>query len=142
MKSTIILAAFVTFSLLFTSCKEQESTASSQMETVIAVHDELMPKMTEIGVLRQKLMDAVPDSTATEAQNKVILDLKEANAAMMQWMKDFGADFDFEEIAQGKPLDKDKKDLLDTYQKSVNDLKKQMLSSLENGQTLFDSLKE
>lgn len=142
MKRIVNLSALVLVCLLLINCKNEQNQENTQMETVIAIHDELMPKMTQIGVLRQKLLDAVPDSVATDQQKKVMLDLKESNAAMMQWMKDFGADFDFEEIAQGKPLSKEKQDLLATYQVSVNQLKDQMLSSLERGQSVFDALKE
>jgi len=142
MKRFLTLGTIVILSVMFWNCKSDQKTIDSQMDTVIAVHDELMPKMTQIGVLRQKLLDAIPDSLVTQEQQKVMLDLKESNASMMQWMKDFGADFDFEEIAQGKPLSKEKMDLLDKYQASVNALKEQMLSSLQNGQQVFDDLKQ
>lgn len=142
MKRTLIVLALVFLSFSLSNCKGEGNKDATQMEAVIAVHDELMPKMTDIGLLRQKLMDAIPDSTATEAQKQVILDLKEANTAMMTWMKDFGAEFNFEEITQGKPLTKDKQALLDEYQESVNALKAQMMQALNDGQAVFDGLKE
>lgn len=124
------------------SCKGPVEKNNSQMESVVAVHDELMPKMVEITRLQEQLTSALPDSVRTKEQVKTIDDLGLAHDAMMTWMRDFGQAFDFEEITQGKPLTESKQDSLDKYEQSVLELQDQMLSAISNGQETFDALKQ
>ena len=115
---------------------------NNEMEAVVAVHDELMPKMSDISRLQEQITEAVPDSLRTADQQKVLDDLESANTAMMDWMRAFGGAFDFEEINKGKPLTAAKTDSLKKYAQSVEALKEQMLSAIEKGQTVFDALKQ
>ncbi|MDC7997421.1 hypothetical protein [Gilvibacter sediminis] len=114
----------------------------NEMEAVVAVHDELMPKMVDISRLQEQISEAIPDSLRTEEQQNTIDQLEAANTAMMDWMRDFGAAFDFEEINKGKPLNAAKADSLKKYAQSVEALKEQMLSAIEEGQSVFDALKQ
>lgn len=114
----------------------------NEMEAVVAVHDELMPKMTTISRLQEQLSESLPDSIRSEQQQAVIDELEAANDAMMDWMQDFGTAFDFEEINKGKPLTAAKQDSLKNYVLSVADLKTQMLKAIENGQEVFNALKQ
>lgn len=114
----------------------------NEMEAVVVVHDELMPKMTTISRLQEQLSESLPDSIRSEQQQAVIDELEAANDAMMDWMQDFGTAFDFEEINKGKPLTAAKQDSLKNYVLSVADLKTQMLKAIENGQEVFNALKQ
>lgn len=114
----------------------------NEMEAVVAVHDELMPKMTTISRLQEQLSESLPDSIRSEQQQAVIDELEAANNAMMNWMQDFGTAFDFEEINKGKPLTAAKQDSLKKYVLSVAALKTQMLKAIENGQEAFNALKQ
>lgn len=114
----------------------------NEMESVVAVHDELMPKMTTISRLQEQLSESLPDSIRSEQQQAVIDELEAANNAMMNWMQDFGTAFDFEEINKGKPLTAAKQDSLKKYVLSVAALKTQMLKAIENGQEAFNALKQ
>lgn len=138
----VLPLVFLALFLSIYSCKGPVENNNSQMETVVAVHDELMPKMVEITRLQEQLTSALPDSVRTKEQSKTIDDLGLAHDAMMSWMRDFGQAFDFEEITQGKPLTEAKKDSLNKYEQSVLELQDQMLTAISNGQEAFDALKK
>ena len=129
------LICMIIASLALLSCQ-------NEMEAVVAVHDELMPKMTTISRLQEQLSESLPDSIRSEQQQAVIDELEAANDAMMDWMQDFGTAFDFEEINKGKPLTAAKQDSLKKYALSVAALKTQMLKAIENGQEAFNVLKQ
>ena len=139
---SIVCFALLSFTLALTSCDDSTNGKESKMKAVIAVHDELMPKMVEITRLEEQLSSTIPDSNRTKEQREVINDLGQARDAMMSWMQDFGQAFDFEEITQGKPLTDAKKDSLDKYSKTVLELQDQMLNAIARGQETFDALKQ
>ena len=128
--------------LAFTACNNSADGKDSQMKSVIAVHDELMPKMVEITRLQEQLSATLPDSIRTPDQQRVIDDLGLAHESMMSWMRDFGDAFDFEEVTQGKLLTQAKKDSLDKYEQSVLVLQDRMLKAIKEGQETFDALKQ
>ena len=109
------------------------------MEQVIAVHDELMPKMGTIGELIGKL-EASMDSTNVDSMKvTAIQNLKDANQEMMTWMIDFGNAFDSEEVLDGKELNEEKRYVLGEFQNSVNDLKSSMESAIANAEKLLNN---
>lgn len=127
-----IFSALCLFILVISCKKEQEST---QMENVVAIHDELMPKMGTIGSLISQL-DNAPDSLQNQDAIKA---LKTSHDAMMTWMQDFGKDFDTDEVMHGKALSKEKQKLLDIQEQKVNALKEQMNSSIENAKKILEN---
>ena len=73
------------------------------MEGVMAIHDEVMPKMGEISMLIDALKehaDKNPDSPQANAMRK----LQESHKAMMDWMREFGDAFTSDEIIKGAEL--------------------------------------
>jgi len=135
----IALLAFTAMVLL--SCKEtktNEGTTQSKMEAVVAVHDELMPKMSTIGQLIGKLESSQDTLHDVSKKEQAIVALKEANKSMMDWMKDFGKSFDSEEILKGKALSEEKEKLLVTFEKSVADLKEQMNTAIQDAESLLE----
>lgn len=100
MKHTILvtLGAMV---LLWSACgsDKQKETAQIQgmKDSIIAVHDEVMPKMGALNQMAKKLQlrnDSLQiDTLANKEQmiaNALLIDeLKNANAAMMQWMRSY-----------------------------------------------------
>ena len=104
------------------SCKkdQKETKEATRMERVIAVHDEVMPKMGTIGKLISKL-EPMADTTSVGKQYEVaVKDLKEGYNLMMDWMKGFGDRFDSEEIMEGKALTKEKEVWLIEEEEKVN----------------------
>ena len=139
--SIIFSLLLITFAF---SCKNQgeaekeTSESTVQMKEVVAVHDEMMPKMSTIGELTGKLEAEMKLAKKDSIYKDAIADLKEANVAMMDWMRNFGGDFTFEEINKGKALSEEKEQLLDGYEKSVNEMKEKMNSAIEKGRRVLN----
>lgn len=103
---------------------------------VIAVHDEVMPKMTELHFLRKtiekKTAALAADSTKTDSllyfQGKgavISENLKEAEDAMNTWM------VDFHEVSNQKVKPEEMLDLMKAEQTKINEVKDMMLSSIK-----------
>ena len=125
--------------LLFTSCKEEKKAPEkrTQMQEVMAVHDEVMPKMSTIGTLISTLKPKI-DTTATGMQYEAaVKDLQNANTAMMDWMHGFGNSFDSDEILDGKKLTPEKQALLDIEEEKVNEVANLMNTSIANAEALL-----
>ena len=92
--------------LVSTSCKEEKKAPEgpTQMEKVMAIHDEVMPKMSTIGKLVGELRPKVDSTEVGQQYEEAMKDLQDANTAMMDWMKEFGDRFNHDEIMNGKEL--------------------------------------
>lgn len=138
MKKTIFILSFAILFLSF-SCKEKKKTTEgpTQMETVMAIHDEVMPKMSTIGKLVGELKPKV-DSTETGQQYEIAMkDLQDAHKTMMDWMKDFGDRFNHEEILNGKELSEEKQRWLDEEEEKVKVVKEKINGSIARAQALL-----
>lgn len=98
--NNIILSFALAIVLLSCNSKAEKENTSKLNEEVMAVHDEIMPKMSEIMELKSKLTDSlkVVDSTSvqypilkqkTDSLNRL---LDEADNAMMDWMNQYKPD--------------------------------------------------
>ncbi len=137
--SAVVIA--VVFSLVFLGCKEEKKEPNNnvQMKEVMAVHDELMPKMGKIGRLVGEL-NKLEDSTETGQLYKAAkIDLQEANKAMMDWMKELGDRFDYEEIMKGKKLTEQKQLWLNEEEDKVKVLKEKINGSIERAEKLLEN---
>ena len=145
-KTTFItLLAFLMIGL--TSCKDEskkeEDTkieTTSQMKQVMAIHDEVMPKMSKVGQLVGKLKPMADSLGMESPQGKAMKDLQEANMTMMDWMQGFGNRFDSDEIMDGKKLSEEKKKWLNEEETKVKEVKEKINSSIANAESLLDSL--
>ncbi|MDX1364592.1 hypothetical protein [Arenibacter latericius] len=107
------------------------------MKEVIAIHDEVMPKMGTIGSLISELDAKIEKSDSTESYTKARQDLKDAHKSMMDWMRNFGDRFDGDEIMKGKTLTEEKQKWLDEEEVKVNTLRDQINSSIKNAEELL-----
>jgi len=94
MKKIIIL----TLSLIaFSACKKETNTQQEeyqkQMDYVIGVHDEVMPKMGKLSELIATLEYKMATSDNSDASREALKDLQEAHDFMMEWMRDFAEKF-------------------------------------------------
>src|SRR5690606_11025346 len=140
MKLLKLTLAVVLILITGTSCKNEnkESTKEkSQMQEVLAIHDEVMPKMGTIGNLISQIDEALKTTDSTEALLSASQDLKDSHKAMMDWMKGFGERFDSDEILKGKILTEEKQKHLDEEEASVKALRDKMNSSIENAKELL-----
>lgn len=121
------------------SCKEEKKAPEgpTQMEQVMAVHDEVMPKMGTLGKLVGELKEKVDTTEVGQQYEKAMKDLQKANRAMMNWMKNFGDRFDSDEILYGKELSEQKQQWLNEEEEKVNALKEQINGSIERAEALL-----
>ena len=136
MKNFILLS--ISCFLIFISCKEEKKEEGpTQMEQVMAIHDEVMPKTGELGKLVSQLKP-IADSLGTESQEaKAMKDLQEAHKAMMDWMQNFGDRFEPEEILEGEALSEEKQQWLDEEELAIKEVKEKINSSINNAEALL-----
>ena len=96
------------------------------MEGVMAVHDEVMPKMGQIAKLSSALKP-LADASPEGPEAKALEDLKVAHEAMMTWMKEIGDTFTHEEIMKGAALSDEKKEALRIEADKIAEVKDLML---------------
>ncbi|MEB8328529.1 hypothetical protein OO009_04110 [Flavobacteriaceae bacterium KMM 6897] len=139
MRVSAIILAFI-FSIVFISCKEEKKVPNknTQMKEVMAVHDELMPKMGKIGRLVGELNKLEDSTEAGLVYKEAKIDLQEANKAMMDWMKELGDRFDYEEILKGKELTEQKQEWLNEEEEKVKVLKEKINGSIERAEKLLE----
>ncbi|WP_086475810.1 hypothetical protein [Arenibacter amylolyticus] len=133
--SRLILVLAIIMSTAY-SCKESKQD-SSQMKKVLAIHDEVMPKMGTIGSLISTLDEKISEGDTTEQYDTARQDLKAAHKSMMDWMKNFGERFDGDEIMKGKSLTEEKQQWLDEEEVKVKALRDQINSSIKNAEDLL-----
>ena len=128
------------------SCKDEKKEAAKasneQMKKVMAIHDEVMPKMSAMGSIVGEL-SSKEDSTEIGLQYKAARrDLQDAHKAMMDWMQGFGSRFDSDEILNGKELTEQKQIWLDEEEEKVKALREQINGSIENAEKILELNKE
>lgn len=131
--------AFILFTTF--SCKnktEAQAEEQSQMQEVLAIHDEVMPKMGTIGNLITRIDERIKVTDSTEALLNASQDLKYSHKAMMDWMKTFGERFDSDEILKGKALSDEKQKYLDEEEIKVKALRDKINSSIKSAQELLE----
>lgn len=141
MKNILVLS--LVLSLFAMGCKEEKKketapVASTQMKEVMAIHDEVMPKMGKVGRLVGKLKPMVDTTAQGKRYEKAMKDLQAANTSMMKWMQDFGDQFDSDEIMNGKALSEQKKLLLNVEEENIKVVKQQIESSIANAEALLE----
>ncbi|MEO9964392.1 MAG: hypothetical protein ABJF11_01305 [Reichenbachiella sp.] len=81
-----------------TGCTSEKEEQQKLFNEVIAVHDEVMPKMDQLRSLAKKLssqadslaLDSIADRTAKiDELRQLSKNLKDANEGMMEWMRQF-----------------------------------------------------
>ncbi len=129
----------ISLAVLTISCKEEKKAPEgpTQMDQVMAVHDEVMPKMGTLGKLVGELKEKVDTTEVGQEYEKAMKDLQKANRAMMNWMKNFGDRFDSDEILYGKELSEQKQQWLNEEEEKVNALKEQINGSIERAEALL-----
>jgi len=139
MKRTVFLIWVL--SAAFTGgCKDKKRSehGASQMEEVMAIHDEVMPRMNTIGKLVGQLKPMADSTEAGQKYEAAMKDLQAAHKAMMEWMQGFGNRFDSGEILDGKPLSEEKQRWLDEEEEKVKALRKQINNSIARAEAVLE----
>lgn len=127
-------------SLFLINCKSEKKAhnAASKMEEVMRIHDEVMPKMGQLGKLVGELKPMVDSTENGKATEEAVEDLQQAHKAMMDWMTGFGNRFDSEEILNGKELSEQKKQWLEEEEEKVKALREQINRSIEKAEKVLE----
>lgn len=138
-KYILSILALVCFTII--ACKETKKEAPSeedQMELVMEIHDEVMPKMGKINTLIKDLGAEIKTGNTTEAYTSAKADLQEANTLMMDWMTDFSERFDSDEIMDGKALSPEKQEWLDEEEEKIRRVRDKINSSIAKAEALLE----
>ncbi|WP_276168274.1 hypothetical protein [Zobellia alginiliquefaciens] len=135
MKNIVVLITFAIATLTF-SCNNKAD--NTQMKTVMAVHDEVMPEMSKMGKLVGDLSAKENDSTEVGLQYKEARkDLQAAHKSMMDWMQNFGSRFTSDEILNGAELSEEKQVWLNEEEEKVEKLREQINESIKTAEDLL-----
>lgn len=137
MKKTILLLTLI---FVAVACKEKKAATDdmTQMQEVMAIHDEVMPKMGKLGKLVAELKTKVDTTETGQRYEAAMKDLQAAHKSMMDWMQGFGERFDSDEILNGKELTPQKQQWLDEEEEKVKALREQINSSIERAEALLE----
>ena len=125
----LCLITLLTIGLM--ACSEK----SHLEKEVMAIHDEVMPKMGDIHLARKglrKILSATKDSTVQADIISMINDLESADEGMMRWMAEW-------KVPAKEP---EKTNYLNKEKEKITKVKIDMLSSLEKANAYLNSKKE
>lgn len=138
-KRTLVLLS--SFLFMAISCKEEKKTEApvenNQMKEVMAIHDEVMPKMGTVGKLVSQLKSKIDTTAQGKLYEKAMRDLQDANESMMEWMQDFRDQFDSDEILNGKELSEQKRLWLNVEEEKIKVVKEKIETSIANAEELL-----
>jgi len=134
MKNLMIAALIIVAAACSPSKKgeaTQEETQKPDLNSqVMAVHDEVMPKMGDLRAVQKKLSamaDSMSmDSVSAASYRDLAARVAAANESMMDWMRNFNRDF------QG--TDEEVRAYLEGELKKIKKVREEMLGSLKDGQ--------
>lgn len=140
MKTNLIL--FITI-LTFIACSNDKKEQEVLMAEVIAVHDEVMPKMGELDRLARQLNNLADslevDSTQATLINMLRIkasNLKSANESMMVWMRQYDAEFASKTESHEEVIGYLKDQMI-----KITKVKEEMNGSLEKGKDIIENSK-
>ena len=143
---TAVIGSLLCLTLIAGACrgekKENPGQEPNRMEVVLSVHDEVMPRMPEIGRLVARLKPMADSTEAGLPYLKAMKDLQDAHQAMMDWMKGFGDRFDHAEIMEGKELSAEKKEWLAEEEVKVRAMRDQVVESISAAEALLEQGEE
>lgn len=127
------------FVLQLMGCKGDGKTAeaSRQMDQVMEIHDQVMPKMGTISKLVSELKSRIDSTEQGMACEKAMKELQASHDAMMAWMQGFGNRFDSEEILEGKALTPEKQQWLEEEEEKIREVREQINSSIAAAEELL-----
>ncbi|MEB2781094.1 hypothetical protein U3A58_11880 [Algoriphagus sp. C2-6-M1] len=138
MKRTILFLILTSF-LLVNACGPKSPSENEKLrEEVIAVHDEVMPKMGKLKSLERQALEKAEelksqnpmDSTKVEAYEALGYDLNRAHEAMFEWMHQY-------DPLDGKKSDEELKQYLEHQMVLVSAVNVEMKEALAKAEALL-----
>lgn len=132
-----LLYLLILFCLL-QSCKSDEKKVEVLKKDVIAIHDEVMPRMDDLMDLKEELQEAQKnlDSTASQEKRRTIqrhlVYLDKADEEMMNWMRKY--DPQMENMTEQEKLI-----YLEAQKIAIQMVRQEMLSAIAESEQFFKS---
>lgn len=125
----LCLLLFLLINSFFIQCKQEtpgQIKINQLHESVMEIHDEVMPKMSEIYSLKKKLTKVESDERVVQ----LIEDLEAADEMMMSWMHQYK-----------KPSNTDDTSFayLDSQSQAIKEVKDKMLTAISNAQKFLEN---
>ncbi len=138
MNRIIFFLAGVSLLYLSSSCTQKKQDAIR--DELMAIHDDVMPKMGELSTLAGQLKQIIAtDSTLTETERtkieSAITRMALAEEGMMDWM----ATFRQPEMLRGKMENEAILQYLEAEKQKINDVSAQIRSGIEDGKQLISA---
>lgn len=137
----IVLSLILVFTV---SCDKKPSKEAlefnSTFKDVMAVHDEVMPKMNEMGKLSTELKAKVDTTAAGKTYQKALDSLGNAHTTMMTWMEDFSNKFPYaKDRLKGKSTEEILEDIeaLKNEKKKVDAVRNAINGSINNAKIIL-----
>lgn len=134
-KLIFTLALAVVASCNSTDKSSEENT--SKMKEVIAIHDQVMPKMGTLARLARELNEIMEEEGKTDEMEQAVKDLGAAKTHMMDWMRDFGGKFSAEQILKGAEISEEEMILLLEEEAEIKEVRDQILNSIKQAEALL-----
>jgi len=130
---------FLLATLGFSACRGEHSAQEKLWEEVIAIHDEVMPKMGDINRISRTIraeLDTVPpiDTLLKLQQLDLLIRLGKAEEGMMVWMNELET---LDELRDSKS-NKEIMDYLEGEKQRISAVRDSMLVSIEAGQAALE----
>ena len=138
MNRIIFFLAGIFLLYLSSSCTQKKQDALR--DELMAIHDDVMPKMGELSTLAGQLKQIIAtDSTLTETERtkieSAIMRMALADEGMMDWM----ATFRQPEMLRGKMENEAILQYLEAEKQKINDVSVQIRSGIEDGKQLISA---
>jgi hypothetical protein len=104
-------------------CSSDECLKQQAYDKVIAVHDEVMPKLSYISELKSKLeekMTTIEDSVEAQEYLEIMQDLDTADESMWVWMRSFNSDIEPMPIDEAMDYLNDEQAKIDQVAEKIN----------------------
>lgn len=133
----ISISCVICFTLMLSSCQNQETSNEELRDEVIAIHDEVMPKMGELKSMRKEILkiseslqdeDSAANAKKIKELNLLAERMDRAFEGMFVWMRQYKPSSDEMSDEEYKEYLLDQKDKV----KTVNDNIKESMAEARN----------
>ena len=105
-------------------CTSDECLKKQAYDDVIAVHDEVMPKMSYISELKGQIeerLNTTADSLVIASWQELMVNLDVADEAMWVWMRQFNSDLEEVAIDEAMAYLKEEQEKIDEVARKINE---------------------
>jgi hypothetical protein len=125
----IYVFCFLAFVVIHTgSCKPELDKAAQLEAEVMKIHDEVMPKMTDLAAAKKELGVALENGADSTMVFEYLRKVEEADEAMMVWMEEY-------ESPSETSTEAEKLTYLNLELGRINEVKEKMLKAIKDATT-------